>query len=257
MVPSPHRSRTTAAPYAIATAVPRASGSRIRLADGINPSIADANALRCDAVTSRKIRSRGINGCSRAMVSLSSVVPFSIENSGLGRCSRLAGQKRVPRPPAIISAKDLAKASPDARRVAGDFPVRLTVRFLCGAPSLKGRCWGLGRSHRAQFFKFVFKDRADLIEALLIARLEPGDQRGLGVGGAHQAPSVGKLHPRAIDRDHIVMPGKIFRGLFHHCELFVVRTIDTDFRSEKTLRQVSENLPEPPALAANYFEQPK
>ena len=38
------------------------------------------------------------------MVSLSSVVPSSIEKSGLGRFSRLAGQNLVPLPPAMMSA---------------------------------------------------------------------------------------------------------------------------------------------------------
>jgi hypothetical protein len=82
----------------------------MRLFAGITPSIADAKAFFWVAVTSTKIRSREMSGCRRPIVSLSSVVPSSIEKSGLGRFSRLAGQNRVPRPPAIMSAEALPDA---------------------------------------------------------------------------------------------------------------------------------------------------
>src|SRR5271170_6944703 len=101
-------------------------------------------------------------------------------------------------------------------RGVSPIPLVPRARVSRSSPSLEGRsCWS-GLSHRTQFFELVFEDRSDFVEAFLIARLVASHQRGLGVGGAHQAPSIGELHARAIDRDDVVVFREIFGGIFDH-----------------------------------------
>ena len=66
------------------------------------------------AGTRTKMRSGGISGGSRAMVSSSRLVRPLRLNSGLGRSLRAAGQKRAPKPPAMISAD--VRSTQSARR---------------------------------------------------------------------------------------------------------------------------------------------
>src|SRR5208282_3466795 len=102
------------------------------------------------------------------MVSASRLLWPSIEKRGLGLASRLAGQKRVPRPPAIISTE--ARSGADVRTIASD---------------------------RAKFAEFAVEQRADLGQAFFAGRFETRHQRGLRIRRAHQTPSVGKIHAHA------------------------------------------------------------
>src|SRR5690348_11365615 len=117
-----------------------------------------------------------MSGITRAIVSASSEVLPSSEKSGLGRPARLSGQKRVPRPPATISAA-----------------ARLFDR---------GGMRGAARSdRRAELLELAFEERANFAERLFVVRLEPHHECRLRVGRSHEAPSAGEIDSRAIDID--------------------------------------------------------
>src|SRR6266849_648741 len=173
-----------------------------------------------------------MSGIIRAIVSVSSEVLPSSEKSGLGRSARLSGQKRVPRPPAIISAA--------ARSFA------------------RGGMRGAARSdRRAELLELAFKERANLAERLFVVRLEPHHERRLRVGRAHEPPSAGEIDARAIDIDRLVMRPEIFGGLAHDLELVVVGTIDANFGRRVSARQIGEDGGEAPALLPKDLEQTK
>src|SRR5580692_8558110 len=203
MTPSPSRRWITAAPYAIATAVPRADGSTIRFCAGIRPRSARRNGASCAFAASTNIRSRGMSGECRAMVSASRLVLPSIENSGLGFASRLAGQKRVPRPPATIST--------DAR---------------CGAERRAIE------SDRAEFAQFAVEQRANFSQALFAGRFETRHQRRLRIRRAHETPSVRKIHAHAVNVDHFIVLTEKFGRAPHHFEFAIIGAIDTNLRRD-------------------------
>ena len=67
-------------------------------------------------------------------------------------------------------------------------------------------------------------------ERLLVACLEAHHERRLRVGRAHQAPSAGKIHARAVDIDRVVMSTKVFGRLAHDFEFSIVRTGQAQLR---------------------------
>src|SRR5258708_4941383 len=173
-----------------------------------------------------------MSGITRAIVSVSSEVLPSSEKSGLGRPARLSGQKRVPRPPAIISAA--------ARSFA-----RSSMR-------------GAARSdRRAELLEFAFEERSNLAKRLFVVRLEPHHECRLRIGRAHEPPSAGEIDARAVDIDRLVMRPEIFGGLAHDLELVVVGTIDANFGRRVSARQIGEDGSEAPALLPEALEQTK
>src|SRR5579864_7430883 len=122
-----------------------------------------------------------MSGITRAIVSASREVLPSSENSGLGRSARLSGQKRVPRPPAIISA---AARSFDGGGMRGGVLAR--------------------SDRRAELLELAFEERSNLAERLFVVRLEPQHECRLRIGCAHETPSAGEIDPRAIDIDRLV-----------------------------------------------------
>src|SRR5260370_36364460 len=112
-----------------------------------------------------------MSGIPRAIVSASSEVLPSSEKSGLGRPARLSGQKRVPRPPAIISA---------AARLLDRSGMR-----------------GAARSNRrAELLELALQERSNLADRLFVVRLEPHHECRLRIGRAHESPSAGEIDAR-------------------------------------------------------------
>src|SRR5277367_3473348 len=210
----------------MATAVPRASGSTIKFCAGIRLRSARRNGAWCAAAASTKMRSRGTSGRWRALVSASKLLLPSIEKSGLGFASRLAGQKRVPRPPAIIST--------DAR---------------CGA-----ELRGIG-SDRAEFAQLVVEQCANFRQALFARRFESRDQRGLSIRRAYETPSVGEIHADAVDVDNVVVLAEKFCRAPDHFEFAIVGAIDANLGREVTRRQIGQDRAEPTSLLAEDFQK--
>lgn len=84
-------------------AVSRASGSTITCAAGKSGSSAGSCAA-CAALVTIHVCSTSQTPRSRAMVAAISVSPSASGRNCLGRPARLAGQKRVPEPPAMTTA---------------------------------------------------------------------------------------------------------------------------------------------------------
>src|SRR6266851_1688745 len=175
-----------------------------------------------------------MSGITRAIVSASSEVLPSSEKSGLGRPARLSGQKRVPRPPAIISAAARSFARGGMR---GGVPAQSNLS--------------------AELLKLALEERSNLAERLLVVRLEPQHECRLRIGRAHEPPSAGEIDARAVDIDRLIMRPEIFGGLAHDLELVVVGTIDANFGRRVSARQIGEDGGEAPALLPKDLEQTK
>src|SRR5687768_3334045 len=101
----------------------------------------------------------------------------------------------------------------------------------------------------------AFHKPADLRQPLRRARLVAGDQHGLGVAGADQAPSVAEEHARAVHVDHLVILAEVLDRAAHDGELGLLRGRVAQLGGGDELRELRQPLRERPAAAGDDVDQ--
>src|SRR6266511_1632298 len=97
-------------------------------------------------------------------------------------------------------------------------------------------------AHRAAHL--VFDLRADNLQGGLVLRLKPQDQDVLGIGCAHQTPSVGKEDPRAVDVDDLTSFLEMTLDLLDDFKFLIVVALHPDLRSDYGRRNIRKHLGE-------------
>src|SRR5579885_873416 len=106
------------------------------------------------------------------------------------------------------------------RRAATPFPPCPPCLFGSTRPAFDGA--PVSESDRSEFLEFGFEQRADFVEARLASGFEAHHKRGLGVGCAHETPSVVKLDADAVDVDDLVVFGEELGGAANDVEFPIV-----------------------------------
>src|SRR5712671_2174009 len=85
--------------------------------------------------------------------------------------------------------------------------------------------------------------RLNLLQLLAGSGFESHHDHRLGVRRADQSPPVAEKDANAVNGQDLILRTKVFLRLFDNPELFVIWTIDADFRRRNETRHIGEQLP--------------